>query len=89
MNLERRLQKLEATHAARSVEPIQMIIFVSYLDPGPSASDPPRSELSRIVFGATANQESKSFDRLPDETEPDFLARAGVPKDRAPKDGKA
>ena len=86
MNLERRLQKLEATHAARSVEP--MIIFVSYVDSDGSANGALSSELSRIIFCATATHESKSFDRLPDETEPDFLARAGVPKDRAPRDRK-
>ena len=87
MNLERRLQKLEATHAATSVEP--MIIFISYVDSGPSANDARRDELSRIIFCANATHVSKSFDRLPDETEQDFLARAGVPKDRAPKDRKA
>ena len=80
MSLERRLQKLESTLAATSVEP--MIIFVNYVDSGPSANDALRSQLSLIIFCATDTHESKSFDRLPDETEPDFLARAGVSKDR-------
>lgn len=87
MSLERRLQKLESIRAVQSGQPTR--IFVSYIDADPSADGATRSRLARIIVCATDTHESESFDRLPNETEPAFLARVGASKGTATEDKRA